>query len=99
MSCWPLIRLIQEAYEVFAAGVVDLRNPTYPLTPIEGTPDWAGAARYSIDARAEAPESPARMRGPLMQTLLEERFGLKTHRETREVQATRGPASHAIPRI
>jgi uncharacterized protein (TIGR03435 family) len=41
--------------------------------------------RYSIEARAETPQSIAMMRGPMMQRLLEDRFHLKTHRETREV--------------
>ena len=85
LSCWPLMRLIPEAYEVFASGAVDPRNPSFPFMRIEGAPDWVNSARYSIDAKAESPESAAMMRGPMMQALLEERFHLKIHRETREV--------------
>jgi uncharacterized protein (TIGR03435 family) len=84
LSCWPLMRLIQEAYETLASGNVDPRNP-FPFAPIEGAPSWVNSARYSIDAKAEAPASGAMMRGPMMQALLEERFQLKTHREAREV--------------
>ena len=40
---------------------------------------------YSIDASADSPQSMAVMRGSMMQRLLEERFLLRVHRETREV--------------
>jgi len=85
LSCWPLKRLIQDAYEVFAAGKVDPQNPFFPAAPIEGTPDWVNSASYSIDARSDSPQTPAAMRGPMMQALLEDRFQMRTHRETREV--------------
>lgn len=85
MACWPLLRLIQDAYDLFASGKVDPLNPGFPLTPVEGYPDSLRLDRYSIDARAETPQAVAMMRGPMMQRLLEERFHLKTHVETREV--------------
>jgi uncharacterized protein (TIGR03435 family) len=53
--------------------------------PIKGSPAWLNADRFTIDAKAEGPESMAMMRGPMMQSLLEERFKLKIHRENREV--------------
>jgi uncharacterized protein (TIGR03435 family) len=86
LSCWPLWRLIADAYETFASGKVNPLNPLVPR-PIEGAPAWVNSARYSIDAKAEGPQSGAMMRGPMMQTLLEDRFQLKIHRETREVSA------------
>jgi uncharacterized protein (TIGR03435 family) len=85
LSCWQLKRLIQQAYEVYADGKVDPLNPFLPTTPLEGEPAWVEATSYSIDAKAETPQSAAMMMGPMMQTLLEGRFGLKTHRETREI--------------
>ena len=85
LSGWQLKRLILQAYEVYADGKVDPLNPLLPLTPIEGDPAWIGSARYSIDAKAETAQSAAMMMGPMMQTLLEDRFQLKTHRETGEV--------------
>jgi uncharacterized protein (TIGR03435 family) len=41
--------------------------------------------RFTIEAVTERtpPPSPAVMRGPMLQTLLEERFKLKIRRETR----------------
>jgi len=84
LSCWPLSRLIAEAYETFATGKVDPLKFLFPR-PLEGGPAWVNSARYSIDAKAEGPQSGAMMRGPMMQTLLEDRFQLKIRRETREV--------------
>jgi len=54
--------------------------------PITGSPAWLTSDRYTIDAKAEAPESMAMMRGPMMQALLEDRFKLRIHREKRDVQ-------------
>jgi uncharacterized protein (TIGR03435 family) len=88
ITCWPLRRLIEDAYEVFASGKFDPRYPL-PYTPIEGIPDWAKSksARYSITAKAEGPETQGAMRGPLMQALLEDRFHLRIRSETREAPA------------
>ena len=85
LSCSPLQRLIWDAYEIYAAGKIDPLNPFYPLTPVDGLPDWVKSARYSIDAKSESPQLPAMMRGPMMQALLEDRFQLQLHRETRDV--------------
>jgi uncharacterized protein (TIGR03435 family) len=86
LTCWPLLRIIQDAYEVFEDGKMNPRNP-YPLTRIEGGPDWMNSAKYSINATTAEPESVAMISGPVMRKLLGERFRLKVHRETREVPA------------
>jgi uncharacterized protein (TIGR03435 family) len=86
LTCWPLRRLIEDAYEIFASGAYDRRYPL-PYTPIEGGPDWVNSTRYSIIAKAESPETQAMMRGPMMQALLEDRFHLKIRSETRQVPA------------
>jgi uncharacterized protein (TIGR03435 family) len=54
MFCWPLRKMIEDAYDVYASGQFDTR---YPLsyTPIEGIPDWVKLARYSITAKAAEP--------------------------------------------
>src|SRR5580658_3961720 len=53
---------------------------------IVGGPDWVNSDRYEIDAKAD--ESADRARLLLMlQTLIEERFQMKAHREMRETQA------------
>ena len=53
--------------------------------PILGSPGWVESERYTIDARAEKPTTPEMMRGPMMQALLEDRFRLKVHQETRAI--------------
>jgi len=85
LSCWPLQRLIQEAYLMYGSGKVDPLNPFFPSEPLDGAPDWIRSTAYAIDAKPDAPQTPAMMRGPMMQTLLEDRFRLKTHHEMREI--------------
>jgi uncharacterized protein (TIGR03435 family) len=74
--------LLQQAYGLFANGRV---SPLWAVPKIEGGPAWLTSERYEIDAKAEGNASPEMMMGPMMQTLLEDRFKLKIHRETREV--------------
>ncbi len=84
LGCWPLSRLIADAYETFANGKVDPFKLPFAL-PAEGAPNWVNSARYTIDAKAESPQSGAMMRGPMMQALLEDRFQIRVHRESKEV--------------
>jgi len=49
-----------------------------------GGPAWLDTDRYDISAKAEGRASAAEMLGPMMQTLLEERFQLKVHVEAKE---------------
>jgi uncharacterized protein (TIGR03435 family) len=53
--------------------------------PVAGSPAWLTSDRYTIDAKAAAPESMTMMRGPMMQALLEDRFKLRVHREITDV--------------
>jgi uncharacterized protein (TIGR03435 family) len=58
---------------------------------IVGAPDWAATDRYDIEAKSEAkPEGdalsiPIAQTRLMLQSLLEERFQLKAHRETRDL--------------
>jgi uncharacterized protein (TIGR03435 family) len=58
----------------------------YGVKPFQlvGGPSWIDSAHYDIDAKAAGNASAAEMR-LMMQTLLEDRFQLKTHRQTREL--------------
>ena len=58
----------------------------YDVKPFQllGGPAWINSAHFDVEAKAEGNPSPAVMR-PMMQTLLEERFQLKVHHETREL--------------
>ena len=48
---------------------------------ITGGPGWIKSERYDIEAKAEGNPSRRQIEGPLLQTLLKERFQLKLHRE------------------
>ncbi len=85
-ECVTVMSLLQDAYVIFADGQ-NRSTASVQMPPIEEAPAWISSDLYTIDAKAEgAPGQPA-MLGPMMQSLLEDRFHLKLHRETRS-----GPA-------
>jgi uncharacterized protein (TIGR03435 family) len=59
----------------------------YRLPPerVVGGPGWIGTDRFDVAARAPAPASVDELRA-MMRTLLEERFTLVTHMETRQAE-------------
>ncbi len=75
--------LIANAFEMAdSPSLVDVR--------ILGGPDWIGSERYDINAKANtefkpSPDGPPRELLLMIRSLLEERFKLKAHRETREL--------------
>ena len=72
--------LLQVAYNRYASG----RLTSTTLIPIEGVPEWVYSERFAIDAKADGHPTIQMMQGPMMQTILEDRFKLKIHRETRQ---------------
>ncbi|HLK62816.1 MAG TPA: M56 family metallopeptidase [Bryobacteraceae bacterium] len=85
LPCRTVKDLISSAYLLYANGQ---NNPLSPMVvPIEGGPAWINSERYQVSATSASAVSPALLRGPMMQALLEDRFQLKIHREFRE-----GPA-------
>lgn len=82
LKCRTVTGLIQMAYFQFADGK---RTPPGRGIPVSGGAAWINSDRYDIDATAEAAPGQAMMSGPMLQALLEDRFQLKIHRETREV--------------
>ena len=96
LGCTKVETLIQFAYLGYANGKPWPKINGMPLPPvsnrvlfqsIKGSPSWANSELYTIDAKADTPQSNEMMRGPMMQALLEDRFKLKIHREIRDVQA------------
>src|SRR3954469_25341357 len=63
--------LVRQAYDVKDYQVV--------------APDWMNSARFDVQAKLP-PDTPKEVRAVMMQALLAERFGLKTHKESKEVQ-------------
>ena len=52
---------------------------------ISGDPSWTASEQYDIQATAEGKASVQEMEGPMLKALLEERFKLVLHRETRQL--------------
>ncbi len=82
LNCPTVAQLIQQAYVYFANGRFGS-----PSIQISGGPAWINFARYTINAKAEGNPRLEIMNGPMLQTLLEDRFRLTIHRETREAPA------------
>jgi uncharacterized protein (TIGR03435 family) len=88
--------LIRQAYIVFATGEPTVRVPSPALS---GGPDWLDSEGFDIEARADGEPSGAMMRGPMMQTLLEDKMKLKVRSETREAPAYALVASEGTPQL
>jgi uncharacterized protein (TIGR03435 family) len=71
--------LIQVAYNRYAGGQLNSTR----VIPIEGGPDWIHSESFAIDAKSDGHPSILMMEGPMMQTILKDRFKLQIHRETR----------------
>jgi uncharacterized protein (TIGR03435 family) len=79
LPCQSVRSLIRIAYiraNFRAKGVDDLQ--------MEGGPGWIDGQRYRVTSVADGAAPIEVMEGPMLQKLLEDRFHLKTHRETRE---------------
>src|SRR5262245_14398771 len=71
--------------EAFSLKQLVARAYSVPEVRVLGGPSWVDTERYDVDARAEGPVPQGQM--PLMiQSLLEDRFQLKAHKETRDLQ-------------
>ena len=81
-GCETVESLIRSAYVLYATGRLN-RDPSNP--PLEGGPAWIRSASYQITARADGAPGTGAMNGPLMRALLEDRFKVKVHHESRDV--------------
>jgi uncharacterized protein (TIGR03435 family) len=81
VNCGTVELLIRQAYVTYADGRLNRSGSV----KIEGGPGWIHSEHYDINAKAEGSASREMMNGPMMQALLEERFNLRLHRETREI--------------
>jgi uncharacterized protein (TIGR03435 family) len=84
MTCVTVKSLILMAYVLNANGERHVAASLRTL-PIEGGPAWADSERYTVDAKTESQASSYVLRGPMLQAVLEDRFKLKIHHETREI--------------
>jgi uncharacterized protein (TIGR03435 family) len=65
-------------------------EPVHLASRIIGGPEWIGSTRYDITAKASSdfrmsPDGPPQELLLMLQSLLQERFNVRTHRETREL--------------
>src|SRR5579871_1783725 len=81
LPCRPAMAFIDDAYSRFASGHLAMG----PRQRVEGAPSWLQSERFTITAKAEGTPHQEMMRGPMLQAILEDRFQLKIHRETREI--------------
>jgi uncharacterized protein (TIGR03435 family) len=83
-TCVTTMTFIQDAYIRYADGKTE---PTFALQlpPVKGAPAWVTSDRYTLEAKAEGKASRPAMYGPMLQSLMEDRFRLKLHAETRIV--------------
>jgi bla regulator protein BlaR1 len=81
-NCQTLWSYIHDAYGIWGNSS---DAPAVGFVNIEGGPAWIKRDLFAITAKAEGPTRPGTMSGPMMQALLEDRFKLKIHEETRVV--------------
>jgi uncharacterized protein (TIGR03435 family) len=78
--------LIPQAYVYQASGKRSTGQVKVVVAvPMEGAPGWVNSDLYQINAKAEGTPIWEMMMGPMMRTLLEDRFKLKVRLENREV--------------
>ena len=89
MRCQNLWQLVMAAYVPDLQSGDRIDQYVLHTTKIIGPP-WIGSEhdageRYTIEAKAEKPVDRQVMRGPMLQTILEDRFKLKLRRENRDI--------------
>jgi uncharacterized protein (TIGR03435 family) len=83
LSCVTLRALINQAYAGDLLNKPPATTADGPQT-IRGGPSWAYSETYTVEARAEGVTDPAVLAGPMLRSLLEDRFQLRTHRATEQ---------------
>jgi uncharacterized protein (TIGR03435 family) len=92
LNCRPVRFLIQSAYQTYLESGMPGMSPKDDVlvgmatrkTPLAG-PSWIDSERYTIEAKAEHVTDRAMMQGSMLQTILDDRFKLKVHSETKEM--------------
>jgi uncharacterized protein (TIGR03435 family) len=81
-QCADLRDLILTAYGIYGDGPNP--QPGSFRMQVTGGPAWMDSSRYDIAAKPAGNPPRSEMYGPMLQSLLEDRFKLKVRRETRE---------------
>ncbi len=80
LECAELRDLILAAYEIYGGSA----TPASFRMQVLGGPAWIDSDRYDFTLKAGGNAAVAQMYGPMLRTLLEDRFRLRIHRETRD---------------
>lgn len=83
LECAQLRDLILTAYGIYGNG--SSANPRGFRMQVLGGPGWIDSDGYDIVANTEGNPPASQIYGPMLRALLEDRFKLKVHRETKEV--------------
>jgi uncharacterized protein (TIGR03435 family) len=82
LNCRGIVDLVYLSYGVYEGGRYN--GPVAGVVRYDGFPAWTRSERYTIEAKAEGTPGQHMMLGPMLQTILADRFRLKVHMETRE---------------
>lgn len=86
LTCRTVESLAATAYVQYADALV---HPRWAVgmrgTQVAGGPSWLRTETYTVEAAAPVTANGPMMLGPMLQTLLEDRFKLKVHRAHRDV--------------
>jgi uncharacterized protein (TIGR03435 family) len=86
LGCLPVRVMLAAAMSAYSSGNFEGEwNNGGAQLDVIGGPDWMRTDRYILEAKAEGTPSRDLMQGPMLKAVLEDRFHLRTHRETREV--------------
>src|SRR5262249_5337341 len=82
LACADLRDLILTAYGIYGNGP-NSASGSFRMQVVGG-PSWMDSTRYDIAAKPAGKPPRSEMYGPMLQSLLEDRFRLRVHRETKE---------------
>jgi uncharacterized protein (TIGR03435 family) len=85
VDCSNVIDLIVRAYVVVADGRFTAPSARPSFDQWHAGPDWLRSERFTIEAATNDATPLSVMQGPMLQAVLEDRFKLDTHYETRDV--------------
>ena len=83
----PFIRPSPGRLTIRDLTLKDLLGEAYKIrrSQIFGGPDWIATDGFDVEAKSEGNPPPEQMTGPMLRTLLENRFKLQAHLESREL--------------
>jgi uncharacterized protein (TIGR03435 family) len=83
-ECQTLATLIRYAYLSYTYGETESHRLVVSQE-FRGIPGWGNSDRYTIEATGTGAETREQILGPMLRALLEDRFKLQIHRETKAV--------------